>query len=108
MQEAPALEVLAQDISCQTCAKDYNQPTAPAQCMGRDLFELIAENKAQARERGDPEESAQGIEKDETPHGHAKDSRERRRRGVQAGYKFRDEQRMNAMSDEKILSAPNT
>src|SRR5918992_4448217 len=75
--------------------------------MGRDLFELIAENEAQAREGGDPEECAQAIEEHEPPHWHAKDSRQRRRCGVQAGYKFRDEQRTSAMPDEKILRSPN-
>jgi hypothetical protein len=60
------------NISRQTSGQDCDQPTAPAQC---DPLELIAENQAQARDGDDPEESAQGIEDQETSHRHAKDSR---------------------------------
>jgi len=70
-KKAPALDELPQNISCQTSGQDCDQPTAPAQ---RDPLELIAENQAHARNSSDPEESAQAIENQEAPHGHAKDS----------------------------------
>src|SRR5262249_15774288 len=106
-KEALALNELPQNISCQTSGQDRDRPTTPAQCTDRDLLKLIAENQAQAREGDDPEKPAQGIEDHETSHSHPKDSPYKRSRGIEARYKFGDEQRMDAMPDEKILSSPN-
>src|ERR1043166_3596608 len=104
VKKPSALDELPQNISCQTSGYDGDQPTAPAQC---DPLELIAENQAQARDGDDPEECAQGIEDQETSHGHPKDSRQRRCGGIQARDKFGNQQSIDAAPDEKILRSPH-